>query len=190
MAENSKQLQTQEIVSPGGDYKKKESEKRSIYYIGKFRHKVGQAFTLPELECLGDELLDYMDNPENIWLKAFFTGTERRISPKTIPNLVNQSDYFAYCYEIAMAIQEERLLHLGLKKAAIAIFTLKAQHNWRETPGEEPDDHQIDINFSDWPTEAETEEAKERLSDPIIREEMLRIAKEELREQEYKERHK
>lgn len=187
MAEKAKQLESKDIGSGEGDYKKKENEKRSIYYIGKFRHQVGAKFTLPELKCLGDEMLEYMDNEENIWLRAFFTSKERRISPKTIPGLCNQSEYFAFCYEIAMYIQEERLFKLGLKKNnATAIFALKAQHNWKETGGDDPDDHELIVDFSGWPTEKETEEAKKRLKDSKVKEEMIRIAKEELREEEYK----
>jgi len=179
MIEKANTLEDSHLEAGEGSYKKKEP-KRSIYYIGKFRHQAGAKFTLPELECLADEMLDYMDNPENVWLRSFFTGPERRISPKTIPSLCSQSDYFSFCYQIALSIQEERLVKIGLSKNnATAIFTLKAQHNWREIAEEEADDH-ILIDF--FPSEEERAEARELLKDERVRSEMLEIVRQEERD--------
>lgn len=176
MIEKANTLEDSHLEAGEGSYKKKEP-KRSIYYIGKFRHQAGAKFTLPELECLADEMLDYMDNPENVWLRSFFTGPERRISPKTIPSLCSQSDYFSFCYQIALSIQEERLVKIGLSKNnATAIFTLKAQHNWREIAEEEADDH-ILIDF--FPSEEDLAEAKELLRDERVRSAMLEIVRQE-----------
>jgi len=180
METTAKQLKHKEQAPAETPYKKKEV-KRSIYYIGKFKHQVGRKFSLPELECLGDEMLAYMDNPEIIWLRGFFTN--RRISPKTIPALRSKSDYFNYCYEIAWAIQEERLVTLGLSRNnATAIFTLKAQHNWNEAAQEdEIEDNEI---VFDWPSEEETEEAKARLKEKRIYNEMLLIVRQQERNKE------
>ena len=62
------------------------------------------------------------------------------------------------------------------KNNATAIFTLKAQHNWREIAEDDGEDHTL-IDF--FPSEEDLAEAKELLRDERVRSAMLEIVRQE-----------
>jgi hypothetical protein len=159
--------------------KPKTTIKRQIYYIGKFKHQMGRKFSIPELECMADEMLEFMQpDASEIWLQDFFSF--RHIAPRTIGSLCEQSDYFAECYAIALAIQEGRFVKQGLKStSAMPIFCLKCRHKWSED-GVNDDNDVIGI-FNNWPTEEEEAEAFAKLKDERVRDAMLEILREEQR---------
>ncbi|MDP3014766.1 MAG: hypothetical protein Q8M92_11015 [Candidatus Subteraquimicrobiales bacterium] len=141
MSSLAKELNSNGLTLSGTEHKKK----RSIYHIGKFRHQIGRTFTIPEIEALADEVLEWMESDkEELWLKSFFLY--RHISPSTIKSLALRSAYFAECYELAFAMQEERLFRQGMKSTnATVIFALKACHRWKDLPEPDPQDTSFDL---------------------------------------------
>lgn len=108
-------------------------KKRSIFYIGKFEHHIGSAYSEMEIKALADDLLDWIEKPGNYWLKTFFT--ERRITQKTVARMKTDCDYFAEIYTLAQDIQETKILDKGLSgsNTALCIFALKNVAGWRDS---------------------------------------------------------
>lgn len=83
---------------------------------------------------LADDLVEYMNDPKNFWLKAW--AFERHNRSGTWTNwLADQSPEFAEALKMAKEIQEYKLLKLSLDKrynAAGAIFALKNVAAWRD----------------------------------------------------------
>lgn len=109
------------------------TKKRPIFYVGKFKHTIGAAWTPPEIEALADDLLNWIEGSDAFWLNEFFT--QRRITKKTIAKLKAESEYFSEIYSLAKDIQETKLVKLGLKSSnSMAIFALKNTAGWRDNP--------------------------------------------------------
>lgn len=128
--------------------------KKSIYYVGKLQHVIGRQWTLPEITALADELLEWMEKDESrIWVRSFFTG--KRITKQTANRMRTRSDYFANCHDLALALQEERLLARGLSgNNACVIFALKNCHAWTEKPAEAENDDEF-VLIDNWGSELE-----------------------------------
>jgi len=124
------------------------TKKRPIFYVGKFKHTIGAAWTPPEIEALADDLLNWIEGSDAFWLNEFFT--QRRITKKTIAKLKADSDYFSEIYSLAKDIQETKLVKLGLKSSnAMAIFALKNVAGWRDKPEIEEEEDRF-ILFDGW----------------------------------------
>jgi len=108
-------------------------KKRQIFYIGKFEHHIGSAYTEMEIKALADDLLDWIEKAGNYWLKTFFT--QRRITQKTVARMKADSVYFAEIYTLAQDIQESKLIDKGLtgSNTALCIFALKNVAGWRDS---------------------------------------------------------
>lgn len=106
---------------------------RSIFYIGKFEHHIGSAYSEMETKALADDLLDWIEKASNYWLKDFFT--QRRITQKTVARMKTDNEYFAEIYTLAQDIQESKLLDKGLtgSNTALCIFALKNVAGWRDS---------------------------------------------------------
>lgn len=141
-------------------------------------------FKPDDIHRLADDLLKWFDdNEDEPVLRAFFA--ERNISNNLVKEMINSNEYFAAVYEIALAKQESRIIHWGLKsKNAMPIFLLKALHGYSENP-QPADDETVDILFNNFPTDEEMEQAREALKDERQRDAMLEILRQEEREKQF-----
>lgn len=63
---------------------------------------------------LGVELVNWIESPENLYIKDFFT--KKYLNTAKIEKLKSVSSFFKECYDLAMDIQESRLVVGGLNK--------------------------------------------------------------------------
>lgn len=63
---------------------------------------------------LGVELVNWVENEENLYIKDFFT--KKYLNTAKIEKLKSVSSFFKDCYDLAMDIQESRLVVGGLSK--------------------------------------------------------------------------
>jgi hypothetical protein len=63
---------------------------------------------------LGVELVNWIENEENLYIKDFFT--KKYLNTAKIEKLKSVSSFFKDCYDLAMDIQESRLVVGGLSK--------------------------------------------------------------------------
>ena len=99
--------------------------------------KTGPSRDLDEsdLMALGDDLVEFMRDEKQFWLKSFCI--ENRFPAQYLTRYAERSEYFARCLEMAKDIQEERLVRLGLTgNSAMPIFALKNVSKWRDKPDE------------------------------------------------------
>jgi hypothetical protein len=136
-------------------------KKRSIYYVGKFQHQVGRVFTTPEAHALADDLIKWMEEDESrIFVREFFSI--RHIDRETVTRLNDRNEYFAYCHEICLDMQEIRLAKHGLtgKGTAGAIWALKNLHGWTDKPLENEEDHELIVDWKGFEELSKSEETE------------------------------
>lgn len=141
-------------------------------------------FSTDDIHRLADDMIAWFDaNEDEPVVRAFFA--DRNISNILVRQMINANEYFSACYEIALAKQESRIIHWGLKsKNAMPIFLLKALHGYSDNPPpENEDDH---ILFDNFPTDEETAAARAALKDDRIRGEMLEIVRQEERDKHFR----
>lgn len=63
---------------------------------------------------LGVELVNWIESPDNLYIKDFFT--KKYLNTAKIEKLKSVSSFFKECYDLAMDIQESRLVVGGLNK--------------------------------------------------------------------------
>lgn len=117
-------------------------------YQALFGNQFARKYTDDDIHRIGDELvLWFKNNPNNYYLKMFCV--EKMINPQNISEWEAANKYFAYCLSIAKAIQEERIVRLGIKgNPAMPIFILKNVAGMRDTQDhkfEFPDGYEIVI---------------------------------------------
>lgn len=141
-------------------------------------------FKMDDIHRLADDLLKWFDdNEDEPVLRAFFA--ERNISNSLVKQMIGANEYFAAVYEIALAKQESRIIHWGLKsKNAMPIFLLKALHGYSENPQPADDDEVIGI-IDNFPSDEEMEQARAALKDDRVRDSMLDILRQEEREKQF-----
>lgn len=103
----------------------------------KKKHVFNKRWTDAQIEDLANDLIKWYEAEENIWLGSF--ATQHKISRQRISEFAKKNSYFKECYQLALSIQESKLVERGLNKKAtpvFEIFILKAKHNWRETQEE------------------------------------------------------
>lgn len=136
--ETAKQLNTNTFSTNNS----KPSKKRSIIPTGKHidasrpnRH------TIQEQNDIADEFLKwYTSKEEPLFFTSFFST--RMISYRVIHNWKKSNEYFAYIYDLATQIREQRLQEklMSTSQPTGIIFLLKNLHGYRNEPKEEPDD--------------------------------------------------
>mgnify|MGYP001388245139 CR=1 FL=1 len=125
-------------------------KKRSIYYVGKFSHVLGYAWTEAEIRAMADELYDWMTaDGDRIWLKGYFT--EKGIPYKQAERLCDKSEYFEQVFGMCRDLQEQRIFEAGFYgrgKTPMSIFALK-QMGWTDKGRDDDDDSQVIIDWGD-----------------------------------------
>ena len=116
--------------------KKSDTVKKRVgksVYIGKYEHLFNQRWTDNEIMALADEMYDWFQIDENMWLKDFTTS--KMFSVQRINEFVKKNKYFSQIYDICIEIQESKLVKIGLDKkfnVGMAIIALKHNHGWKD----------------------------------------------------------
>ena len=107
-------------------------KKNHLTKDGKLLHVFNKHWTESEINILADELLDWIKQDDNFWIKDFCLM--KNISRQGISNFKQRSEYFNYIYEMVQDHQESKLLHLGLSGSNVSmiIFALKHNHKWTD----------------------------------------------------------
>ena len=90
-------------------------------------------FTQEELKKLGEELINFMNQEGNYWLKDFCI--ERNIGVDKLQDYTKLSEDFHLSFDRAKKMQESKLVAMGLSKdynASFVAFILKNVANWKD----------------------------------------------------------
>jgi len=99
----------------------------------KWGNQFSKKYTDEEIELIGEELLEWFGEANNIWMKDF--AISRMIGAARISEFSARNEYFAYLLGIAKEMQESKLVRLGLSKKfnpSMPIFALKNVAGWRD----------------------------------------------------------
>jgi len=83
------------------------------------------------IDEIADEMIEWIKKKENLWLKNFFN--EKKIVYSVVDRFKVKSSYFAEQYELAMQIQEGKIVIGSLNKKlseGMSRFTLMNNHGW------------------------------------------------------------
>jgi len=148
----AKIAKTKQLTSPKGNTLKK----RHLIPTGKYLEASKGRHTVQDQNNIADEFIKYYaEDNQNLFFTTFFAS--RMISFKMIFNWKRSNPYFAYIYELAEMIREERLSQLLITTSAPTgvIFLLKNLHGYRNDPLPEPDPNAtevIDFEFTIYET--------------------------------------
>ena len=88
------------------------------------------------IEDFGDRMFEWFkEGTSRYWLKSFCI--EEMVPPQRVSDFAEQSEYFAWVLSLCKAIQEERLVALGVDKTngqAMPVFALKNVAGWKDEP--------------------------------------------------------
>lgn len=122
--------------------KSKVNKKRSIIPTGKYLEaSKSNRYSTQDQNDIADEFLKwYTSKEEPLFFTSFFST--RMISYRVIHNWKKANEYFAYIYDLATQIREQRLQEklMSTSQPTGIIFLLKNLHGYRNEPKEEPDD--------------------------------------------------
>ena len=116
--------------------------------ISKIRKAWNKKYTDPEIERIADEMLEWFKEDKNVWLSDF--AIQKLISRQRFSCFAKKNEYFNYVYDICKAMQESKLVKIGMSKranATMAIFALKNVAGWRDTI--EQKNINANFNFND-----------------------------------------
>lgn len=105
----------------------KRNRRSSSDYIARF---ASYWYEDKELEQIADLMYDYMMTKGNYWIKDF--ATENGFNPSKFIQFARENEYFADIYAICKAIQESKLIKLGMSRPQMPIFILKSVHKLSE----------------------------------------------------------
>ena len=128
------------------------------------RHPGGRPvkWTAEAIEAEGEALLAWLqEDKSQFWVKDF--AVERGYGPQRFSEWVKVSPQFSDAYKMAMAVQESRLVSKGLegKGQAMAIFTLKNNHGWRDK--QEIEQTSVNLSANMDITSMDSQEARDRV---------------------------
>ena len=106
------------------------STKVKLRIVGAGRPKY---WTADKLEALADELIDWINEPQNFWLMDF--ASERLIWEGHFSEWAAENDKFGCAYKIAKQIQTTKIMKgclAGKFNPAMAIFALKNVSRWTD----------------------------------------------------------
>lgn len=116
----------------------KAKKKRAIIPTGKYINaSKPNRYTKQEQNNIADEFLKwYKSSEDNLFFTRFFA--DKLISYKMIHNWKNSNEYFAYIYDLAIQIREQRLQErlISTTQPTGIIFLLKNLHGYRNEPKE------------------------------------------------------
>lgn len=112
------------------------------------------------IEHYADELLEWMQDPQNIWLKDFCL--ERLINPENMSIWEKKNDKFSQVYKLAKAYQESRILKGGLtsnyNSNIVKLVLSKCHQGWTE----EEKTQSVQIALLPMPTKQNVKELLEK----------------------------
>lgn len=83
------------------------------------------------IDEIADEMLEWMQKKENLWLKNFFS--EKKIVHSMVDKFKIKSPYFQEKYELAMQVQEGKIVVGSLHRKfdqGMSKFALMNNHGW------------------------------------------------------------
>jgi hypothetical protein len=112
---------------------KPEQRKPEKTYQRRWANQYSQVWTDATIERLADDMLEWFQKKENIWLKDF--SVERMVHFQRFDEWADRNGYFGFVFSFCKAMQESKLVRLGLSKnfnASMPIFALKNVAGWRD----------------------------------------------------------
>ena len=90
-------------------------------------------YSLEDIERFADELLIWIKNESNFWMKDFCL--EKGIDPRLMQDWCKESERFSECYSLAKSQQESRIFKgsmMEMFNAGMSKFALINHHGWAE----------------------------------------------------------
>ena len=103
------------------------------YVRKEYKEHGNTKYTTERIEKYADELLKYMKEPKNYWLKSFCISND--FHSEYLYRWAEKNEKMRKSLKKALEIQEEKFVRMGLSKhsnPAFVIFTLKNIAGWRD----------------------------------------------------------
>lgn len=101
-----------------------------------------------DLNKLGEELIQFMNEPKNLWLKEF--AIMKGFPSEYLSRYAKKSESFNHSLKKAKDIQEAKLVRMGFSKKfnpAFVIFALKNVAGWRDKSENEIKLNELKVNI-------------------------------------------